>query len=47
MDVSVFKGVKDLYFGGDLNAASENWAIYGFNRYVKSVEEIINNYKRI
>ena len=43
MDMSVFKGVQDLYFGGDLNAAPAlTGQSMGLIDEVKSVEEIIN-----
>ena len=43
MDMSVFKGVQDLYFGGDLNAAPAlTGQSMGLINEVKSVEEIIN-----
>ena len=43
MDMSVFKGVQDLYFGGDLNAAPAlTGQSMGLIDEIKSVEEIIN-----
>ena len=43
MDMSVFKGVQDLYFGGDLNAAPAlTGQSMGLIDEVKSVEEIIS-----
>ena len=41
--MSVFKGVQDLYFGGDLNAAPAlTGQSMGLIDEVKSVKEIIN-----
>lgn len=41
--MSVFKGVQDLYFGGDLNAAPAlTGQSMGLIDEIKSVEEIIN-----
>ena len=43
MDMSVFKGVQDLYFGGDLNAAPAlTGQSMGLINEVKSVQEIVN-----
>jgi enoyl-[acyl-carrier protein] reductase II len=43
MDMSVFGGVQDLYFGGDLNAAPAlTGQSMGLIDEVKSVETIIN-----
>ena len=43
MDMSVFKGVQDLYFGCDLNAAPAlTGQSMGLIDEVKSVKEIIN-----
>ncbi len=43
MDMSVFGGVQDLYFGGDLNAAPAlTGQSMGLIDEVKSVQTIIN-----
>ena len=43
MDMSVFKGVQDLYFGGNLNAAPAlTGQSMGLIDEIKSVETIIN-----